>query len=85
MVCDEFTHSREVETTLDHAEGSMYPPVTRDDGVVMGRDDFLNAVLLKNDFVVSPQSTVLEVLPLVVLELPCGWVAIYVKTSGSCR
>ena len=52
----------------------MYPPVTRDDGVVMGRDDFLNAVLLKNDFVVSPQSTVLEVLPLVVLELPCGWV-----------
>ena len=72
MLCDEFTHSLEVEAKFDHAECSVYTPVTRNDGVVMGRDDFLNTVLRDNDFVVRPQSTILEVLPLVVLELQCG-------------
>ena len=51
----------------------------------MGRDDFMNAVLRDNVFVVSPQSTVLEVLLLVVLELQCGWVEKVLKTPGSCR
>ena len=48
----------------------MYPPVTCDDGVVVRCDDFLNTVFRDNDFVVGPQSTVLEVLAFVVLELP---------------
>ena len=74
VVCDEFLHSLEVETTLDHTDGPVYPPVTRDGGVVVGCDDFLDAVLRDNDFVVCPQSAVLEVLTLVVLEIPCGWV-----------
>ena len=74
MVRDEFTHSREVKTSLDNAEGPMYSPVTCDDGVVVCCDDFLNTVFRDNDFVVGPQSTVLEVLAFVVLELPGCWV-----------
>ena len=52
----------------------MYPTVTCDDGVVVSRDDFLDAVLRHHDFIVCPQSSVLEVLTLVVFELTCGGV-----------
>ena len=48
----------------------MHPPVTCDDGVVVRRNDFLDAVSRNDDFVVCPQSTVLEVLAFVVLKLP---------------
>ena len=68
MVCDEFSHSREVTPALDHTDGSVYPTVTCDDGVVVGRDDFLDAVLRYHDFVVRPQSAVLKVLTFVALE-----------------
>ena len=74
MICDEFSHPREIETTLDHTECSVYPPVTRNDGVMMGRDDILDTVLRDNDFIVCTQSPVIEVLTLVVFELPCCWV-----------
>ena len=50
------------------------PPVARNIGVVVGRDDFLDGILLDHDFVVCQQSSILEVLTLVVFELPCGWV-----------
>ena len=48
--------------------------MTCDDGVVVCRDDFLDTVLLGDDFVICPQSAVLEVLTFVVLELPGCWV-----------
>ena len=69
MACDEFSHSREVEQALDHTDSSVYPPVTCDDGVVVGRNNFLDAVFRDDDFVVCPQSTVLEVLTLRIFEL----------------
>ena len=74
VVRDEFAHSREVKTSLDHTEGPMYPPVTCDDGVVVSGDDFLNTVFRDHDFVVCPQSAVLKVLAFVVFELPGCWV-----------
>ena len=46
----------------------MHPTVTCDDGIVVGRDDLLDAVLRYHDFVVSPQLSVLKVLTFVVLE-----------------
>ena len=52
----------------------MYPIVTCDDGVVVRRNDFLDAVFRRHYFVVCPQSTVLEVLTFVVFELPSCWV-----------
>ena len=70
MVRDEFPHSLEIQLALDHADCSVYNPVTCDDVVVVCRDDFLDTVLLEDDFVVCPQSTVFEVLTFVVLELP---------------
>ena len=85
VVCDEFSHSREVEPALDHTECAVYPPMTCDDWVVVGRDDFLGAVLRYHDFVVSPQSSVLEVLTFVVLKFTGGGVKKYVKTSWSCQ
>ena len=72
MVCHEFSHSLEVETTLDHTESSVYTTVARNNGVMVGRDDLLDTVLRYNDFIVCPQSSVLEVLTLVDFELPCG-------------
>ena len=72
MVLNEFSHSLEIETTFDHTEGPVYPPVARNDGVMVGRDTLLDAALWHNDFVVCPQSSILEVLTLVVFELPCG-------------
>ena len=74
MIHHEFSLSREVETTLDHTESPVYYPVTREDGVVMGCDDFLDEILRADDFVIFPQSAILEVLTLVVFELPCDWV-----------
>ena len=68
MVRDEFPHSREIESTLDHTNGSVYHPVTCDDGVMVRRDDFLDAVFRDDDFVVRPQSPVRKVLTLLVFE-----------------
>ena len=85
VICDEFSHPREVETTLDHTEGSVYPTVACDDGVMAGRDDFLDAVLRCDDFIVCPQSSILEVLTLAVLSSRVAGLTKYVKTSGSCR
>ena len=62
----------------------MYPPVTCEDGVVVSRDDFLDAVFRHHDFVVGPQASIFEVLALLVFEFQA--VAVlkkYVKTSGS--
>ena len=52
----------------------MYSPVTCDDGVVLRRNDFLDAVFQHHDFVVFPQASVFEVLPLLIFELPGCWV-----------
>ena len=52
----------------------MYPPVTCYDGVVVSRDDFLDAVLRPHDFVVGPQAFLFEVLTILVFELPGGLV-----------
>ena len=52
----------------------MYPPVARNDVVMVGRDDLLDTVLRHDDFIVCPQSSLLEVLTLVVFKLPCNWV-----------
>ena len=68
VVRNEFPHSREVESALDHTEGPVFPPVTCDNGVMVSRNDFLDAVFGDDDFVVCPQSTVLEVMTFVVLE-----------------
>ena len=48
----------------------MYPPVTCDNGVMVGRNDFLDAVFRHHDFVVGPQASVFEVFTLLVLEFP---------------
>ena len=37
-------------------------------------NDFLNAVFRHHDFVVCPQASVFEVLPLLIFELPGCWV-----------
>ena len=74
MVGDELPHSREIESTLDHTEGSVYPPVTCDDGVVLRRNDFLDTVFRHHDFVVCPQASVFEALPLLIFELQGCWV-----------
>ena len=74
MICNEFAHSREIEMTLERTEGSVYPKVAGNDGVVVGRYDFLDAVFRDDDFVVCPQSTVLEVLTFVVIEFASGGV-----------
>ena len=44
VVCKKFSHSRKVEPALDHTGGPVYTPVTCDNGVMVGRDNFLNAV-----------------------------------------
>ena len=82
MICDEVSQPLEVETTLDHTEGSVYPPVARNDVVMVGRDDLLDTVIRHDDFIVCPQSSLLEVLTLVVFELPCGWVEKIRKDLG---
>ena len=84
MICDEFSHPPEIETTLDHTECSVYPPVARNDWVVVGRDDLLDTVLRHDEFIICPQLSVLEVLALVVFELPCGWVEKIREDLGSC-
>ena len=45
-----------------------------DDGVMVSRDDFLDAVLRHHDFVVGPQAFLFEVLTILVFELPGGLV-----------
>ena len=60
--------------TLYHTEGSVYHHVARNNGVMVGRDNLLDVVLRHHDFVVCQQPSILEVLTLVVFELPCGWV-----------
>ena len=52
VVCDKFSHALEVEKTLDHAKGLVYHPVARNNGVVVGHDDFLDSVLRYDDFIV---------------------------------
>ena len=72
MVCHEFSHSRGIEATLNHAEGSVYTTVARNNGVMVGRNDFLDAVLRYDNLIVSPHSSVFEVLTLVVFEFTGG-------------
>ena len=83
MVRDEFPHSLKVKATLNHADGPVYPPVTCNDGVVVRRNDFLDAVFRDDDFVVRPQLPVLEVFTLLICELQGCGVEEVGKTSGS--
>ena len=66
---NQFSHLREKESTLNHADSSMDAPMACDHGVVVSCDNLVHPILRHEDLVIGPKSTVFVMLASILLEL----------------